>query len=185
MNGTLDQFDTGTLLSALGARESAIGGFGPPATGSVPDAIRLLGGVPAEEALPTAQLARAYREVLEDRAESAAALQYSVVNGIEPLRSWIGARENVDPARVLVTGALHGLSLLFSPDLRCGSHRPKLGAFVELRATGPVVEFGSSVAAFGDRGGRIEGIHDRFDEDQCVIGCGEGVVQVRWSLCDE
>ncbi|MET8429817.1 PLP-dependent aminotransferase family protein [Nocardia sp. NPDC004860] len=121
MTGTLDQFDTSTLLSALGARESPIGGFGPPATGVVPDAIRLLGGVPADEALPTAQLARAYREVLEDRAESAAALQYSVVNGIESLRSWIGARENVDPVRVLVTnGALHGLSLLFSALLNPG-----------------------------------------------------------------
>jgi 2-aminoadipate transaminase len=110
-----DGLDTAKLLSGLGARESSAGGFGPAPTELAPDAIRLLGGVPANEALPTRQLGRAFAEVLADPAHSTGALQYSVAHGIEPLRTWIANREDTDADRVLVTnGALHGLSLLFS-----------------------------------------------------------------------
>ncbi|WP_067688994.1 aminotransferase-like domain-containing protein [Nocardia jejuensis] len=114
-------FDSATLLSRLGAHESPLGGFGPPPSGVAADAIRLLGGVPADEALPTRQLRAAYDATLSDPAISVAALQYSSAPGIEPLRSWIAGHEGTDPDRVLVTnGALHGLSLLFSAILDPG-----------------------------------------------------------------
>ncbi|MEV0707978.1 PLP-dependent aminotransferase family protein [Nocardia aurea] len=115
MTSTIDSgFQTSELLSTLGARESALGGFGPATTGLAADAIRLLGGVPANEALPVAQLGRAFAETLSDPAESAVALQYSVVHGIEPLRAWVAEHEGTAADRVLITnGALHGLSLLF------------------------------------------------------------------------
>ncbi|MGW4368888.1 aminotransferase-like domain-containing protein [Nocardia takedensis] len=105
---------TADLLSLLAARESPPSGFG--AAPNLPaDAIRLLGGVPANEALPVDHLERAFRETLSDPAEAIAALHYSVPVGIEPLRTWVAAHEGVTPNRVLITnGALHGLSLLFA-----------------------------------------------------------------------
>ncbi|MEU6189479.1 PLP-dependent aminotransferase family protein [Nocardia sp. NPDC047038] len=107
-------FDAAAVLSRLGARESSLGGFGPAATGVRADAIRLLGGVPANEALPVRQLRRAFEETLSDPSTSTTALQYSVAPGIEPLREWVAAREGTTADRVLITnGALHGLSLLF------------------------------------------------------------------------
>ncbi|MFF2083910.1 PLP-dependent aminotransferase family protein [Nocardia sp. NPDC058176] len=113
---------TGTLstgfrpaLSRLGARESSAGGFGPAAGELGANAIRLLGGVPANEALPVEGLRSAFAETLADPAVATGALQYSSPTGIAPLRSWIAQRESVDADRVLITnGALHGLSLLFS-----------------------------------------------------------------------
>lgn len=113
--------DLRALLSARGTDRQLAGGFGPPATGLAPDTIRLLGGVPADEALPTAELSEAFRSVLSDPATGAAALHYSVLPGIESLRSWIGNREGVDPGRVLVTnGALHALNLIFDAILEPG-----------------------------------------------------------------
>ncbi|MFC8526889.1 PLP-dependent aminotransferase family protein [Nocardia sp. NPDC057227] len=76
-----------------------------------PGAVRLVGGAPAAEALPTKELADAFTTALT----GATALQYSVATGIEPLRAWIADHEGTTPDRVLVTnGALHGLSLLFA-----------------------------------------------------------------------
>ncbi|MFF2084058.1 PLP-dependent aminotransferase family protein [Nocardia sp. NPDC058176] len=113
--------DLATVLSDLATRRSTLGGFGPAPTGLAPDAIRLLGGTPGDEALPTEQLQRVFAETLADPAVSVAALQYSTAPGIEPLRAWIAAHEGTDPDRVLVTnGALHGLSLLFSAVLDPG-----------------------------------------------------------------
>ncbi|OZC48213.1 hypothetical protein CH267_25200 [Rhodococcus sp. 06-621-2] len=108
---------TQALLSARGADRLLAGGFGPPATGLAADTIRLLGGVPADEALPTEELADAFAAALKDPS----ALQYSVLPGIEPLRTWIGRREGVDASRVLVTnGALHALNLIFDAVLEPG-----------------------------------------------------------------
>lgn len=107
--------DLTAVLSELATRRSTLGGFGPAPTGIAPDAIRLLGGTPADEALPTEALHRAFAETLAEPVTSIAALQYSAAPGIEPLRAWIAGHEGTDPDRVLVTnGALHGLSLLFS-----------------------------------------------------------------------
>nr|WP_296773108.1 PLP-dependent aminotransferase family protein [Rhodococcus sp. (in: high G+C Gram-positive bacteria)] len=120
MTQTLDQAqrsDLHALLSARGTDRQLAGGFGPPATGLADNTIRFLGGVPADEALPTAELADAFRHALAEPS----ALHYSVLPGIEPLRSWIGRREGVDPGRVLVTnGALHALDLIFDAILEPG-----------------------------------------------------------------
>ncbi|MGC0366667.1 DNA-binding transcriptional MocR family regulator/GNAT superfamily N-acetyltransferase [Rhodococcus sp. 27YEA15] len=107
--------DPTTALSQLITRKITSPGFGPAAVDLPPSAIRLLGGVPADEALPGAELARAYAHVLSDGARSIAALQYSSAQGIEPLRGWIAAHEGADASNVTVTnGALHGLSLVFA-----------------------------------------------------------------------
>lgn len=77
-----------------------------------PDAIRLLGGIPAPEALPLPDIARASAELWTDRAAATAALQYSSSTGLGGLREWIARREGVDPTRIVITnGGLHGLSL--------------------------------------------------------------------------
>lgn len=124
MTQTIDTEQSTDLLSLLSHRgidRQLAGGFGPPATGLAADTIRLLGGVPADEALPTTQLADAFSAVLSDPATSAATLHYSVLPGIEPLRSWIGTREGVDAGRILVTnGALHALNLIFDAVLEPG-----------------------------------------------------------------
>lgn len=77
-----------------------------------PDAIRLLGGIPAPEALPLPDIARVSADLWTDQAAATAALQYSSSTGLSGLREWIARREGVDPARVVITnGGLHGLSL--------------------------------------------------------------------------
>ncbi|QSE94876.1 PLP-dependent aminotransferase family protein [Rhodococcus pseudokoreensis] len=106
-------------LSSLITRPLEAGGFGPPPASLPSDAIRLLGGVPADEALPVNELAAAFAVALASPPTGARALQYSVAPGIETLREWIAARESdesvADPDRVVVTnGALHGLSLVFA-----------------------------------------------------------------------
>ncbi|KAB1643650.1 aminotransferase-like domain-containing protein [Gulosibacter chungangensis] len=75
-----------------------------------PDAIELLGGIPAPELLPTTELAEAITRVLEK--PGAPALQYGRTEGLPQLRELIAARENVPVERVLITnGGFHGLSL--------------------------------------------------------------------------
>ncbi|MGC0366662.1 2-aminoadipate transaminase [Rhodococcus sp. 27YEA15] len=102
-------------LSQLLARPITSSGFGPPPQNLPADAIRLVGGVPADEALPIEEFARAFATVFADRATGAAALQYSASHGIAPLRTWIAEREGADASDVVVTnGALHGLSLIFA-----------------------------------------------------------------------
>jgi 2-aminoadipate transaminase len=77
-----------------------------------PDVIRLLGGIPAPEALPLPDIARVSAELWTDRTAATAALQYSSSTGLSGLREWIARREGVDPARIVITnGGLHGLSL--------------------------------------------------------------------------
>lgn len=77
-----------------------------------PDAISLLGGVPATELLPTDAIRRASAQLWDDRYAGRAALQYSPAHGFPTLREWIAAREGVDPSRVVVTnGGMHGLTL--------------------------------------------------------------------------
>jgi 2-aminoadipate transaminase len=78
-----------------------------------PDSIRLLGGIPAPEALPVPDIARVSAELWADPAAATAALQYSSSTGFTGLREWIARREGVDPARIVITnGGLHGLSLV-------------------------------------------------------------------------
>lgn len=102
-------------LSQTLSRPVTSTGFGPPPQNLPDQAIRLVGGAPADEVLPIAQLARAYSQVFADSTVGAAALQYSAATGIEPLRNWIADHESTDPSNVLITnGALHGLSLVFA-----------------------------------------------------------------------
>lgn len=77
-----------------------------------PDSIRLLGGIPAPEALPVPDIARVSAELWADRGAATAALQYSSSTGFTGLREWVARREGVDPSRIVITnGGLHGLSL--------------------------------------------------------------------------
>ncbi|MGW4578282.1 aminotransferase class I/II-fold pyridoxal phosphate-dependent enzyme [Rhodococcus sp. YH1] len=111
---------TQSTLSRLVTRPVEAKGFGPPPTGLPADAIRLVGGVPADEALPVAELASAFAAALSASGAGVQSLQYSSAPGIPALRGWIANWESdasgaVDPDRVLVTnGALHGLSLVFA-----------------------------------------------------------------------
>jgi 2-aminoadipate transaminase len=64
-------------------------------------------GVPAPECLPVDELARCARDVVLRDGERV--LSYGPVGGYTPLREWIAARHDVDPARVLLTnGSLQG-----------------------------------------------------------------------------
>lgn len=75
-------------------------------------AIRLLGGIPAPEALPVDAIARASARIWADPGAAVAALQYSAGPGFAGLRDWIARREGVDPNRILITnGGMHGLTL--------------------------------------------------------------------------
>lgn len=107
--------ETSTLppISRLSRRLSEPRGFGDQTLiVPRPDAIRLLGGIPAPEALPVPDIARVSTELWTDPAAATAALQYSSATGFTGLREWIARREGVDPARVVITnGGLHGLSL--------------------------------------------------------------------------
>jgi 2-aminoadipate transaminase len=77
-----------------------------------PDAIRLVGGVPAPEALPVRDIARVSAQLWQDPAAAAASLQYSAPHGFAALRNWIADREGVDADRIVITnGGMHGLTL--------------------------------------------------------------------------
>jgi 2-aminoadipate transaminase len=54
------------------------------------DIISFAGGLPSARSFPIKELAAAFQSTLLE--EGAAALQYGVANGYEPLRSWIAAR---------------------------------------------------------------------------------------------
>lgn len=100
-------------LSALARALSEPKGFGDQSLITPrPDSIRLLGGIPAPEALPVPDIARVSAGLWADPAAATAALQYSSSTGFTGLREWIARREGVDPARIVITnGGLHGLSL--------------------------------------------------------------------------
>jgi 2-aminoadipate transaminase len=68
-------------------------------------------GVPAPECLPVEELADCARAALER--DGRTILSYGASSGYGPLREWLAARHDVDPARVFVTnGSLQGFVLL-------------------------------------------------------------------------
>ncbi|HET8607472.1 MAG TPA: PLP-dependent aminotransferase family protein [Gaiellaceae bacterium] len=68
-------------------------------------------GVPAPECLPVAELADCARAAIERDGETV--LSYGPPSGYRPLREWIAARHDVDPARILLTnGSLQGFVFL-------------------------------------------------------------------------
>src|SRR6478609_1054168 len=68
-------------------------------------------GVPAPECLPVAELADCARVALERDGHTI--LSYGPSPGYGPLRDWIAARHDVDPARVFITnGSLQGFVFL-------------------------------------------------------------------------
>lgn len=96
------------LISAL--PNSTTFGGGPP----ISEIDHLLtGGSPAPEALPAEAIAAAAAAVLARPDARTVSLNYSEAHGNLRLRSWLAAREGVDPRRiVIVNGALHGISLV-------------------------------------------------------------------------
>jgi 2-aminoadipate transaminase len=80
-----------------------------------PEVLSFAGGLPAPEAFPVEELARAHADVLAR--EGAAALQYATTEGFAPLRAWIAERMAqrgmaVAPEQVLVTaGSQQGIDL--------------------------------------------------------------------------
>lgn len=80
-----------------------------------PEIISFAGGLPAPELFPTAEMERAFSEVLLN--DGGAALQYSVTEGFLPLREWISARlagkgAEVSPSDILITaGSQQGIDL--------------------------------------------------------------------------
>ena len=81
-----------------------------------PDVISFGGGLPAAELFPVEDVSSAQDRVM--RARGAAALQYSVTDGIPELRAWVAARMrarhgvDVDPDDVVITGgSQQGLDL--------------------------------------------------------------------------
>ncbi|MEU0647884.1 PLP-dependent aminotransferase family protein [Streptomyces umbrinus] len=100
-------------LTALARGLSAPKGFVDASlAASVPGTIRLLGGIPAPEALPGEAIGRASAQLWQDPDAVIASLQYSPARGSEALRDWIAKREGVDPSRIVVTnGGMHGLAL--------------------------------------------------------------------------
>jgi DNA-binding transcriptional MocR family regulator len=68
-------------------------------------------GVPAPECLPVEELADCARVAIERDGKTI--LSYGASSGYGPLREWIAARHEVDPARVFITnGSLQGFVLL-------------------------------------------------------------------------
>jgi len=81
-----------------------------------PEILSFAGGLPAPEAFPVAELARAHAEVFAR--EGAAALQYSTTEGFGPLRAWVAERMrrrglSISPEQVLITsGSQQGIDLV-------------------------------------------------------------------------
>jgi DNA-binding transcriptional MocR family regulator len=77
------------------------------------DTISFARGVPGPELLPIEELADCARTAIER--DGAAALLYGHTLGYQPLREWIGAHHEVDPARVIVTnGSLQAFHFVLS-----------------------------------------------------------------------
>jgi 2-aminoadipate transaminase len=104
---------SGWGLTALSRGLAAPKGFvGASLVNPASTAIRLLGGIPAPEALPAEAVKRGWAQLWQDPDAAVASLQYSPAHGSPALRSWIAKRENVDPGRIVVTnGGMHGLTL--------------------------------------------------------------------------
>ncbi|MCW2964375.1 MAG: hypothetical protein JWO17_1627 [Actinomycetia bacterium] len=68
-------------------------------------------GIPAPECLPVDDLADCARVALERDGKTI--LSYGASSGYGPLREWLGARHDVDPARIFITnGSLQGFVFL-------------------------------------------------------------------------
>jgi 2-aminoadipate transaminase len=68
-------------------------------------------GVPAPECLPVDELADCARDAIERDGKTI--LSYGASSGYGPLREWLAARHDVDPARVFITnGSLQGFVFL-------------------------------------------------------------------------
>ena len=79
-------------------------------------------GVPAPECLPVSELADCARAAIERDGETV--LSYGPSSGYRPLREWIAARHDVDPARILLTnGSLQGFVFLAAHVLAHHSRR--------------------------------------------------------------
>lgn len=92
-----------------------------------PDVISFGGGLPAPELFPTAGIAEAARRVMEGR--GAAALQYSVTEGIPEMRRWVAERLTRRTGRIfeadeatIVNGSQQGLDLVGKIFLDPGDH---------------------------------------------------------------
>src|SRR5437660_4434290 len=68
-------------------------------------------GIPAPECLPVDDLADCARVALERDGKTI--LSYGASSGYGPLRAWLAARHEVDPARIFITnGSLQGFVFL-------------------------------------------------------------------------
>ncbi|HEY1869256.1 MAG TPA: PLP-dependent aminotransferase family protein, partial [Candidatus Cybelea sp.] len=92
-----------------------------------PDVISFGGGLPAPELFPTDEIAQAAARVMERR--GAAALQYSVTEGIPEMRRWVAERLTRRTNRVfaaedvtIVNGSQQGLDLVGKIFLDPGDH---------------------------------------------------------------
>ena len=92
-----------------------------------PEIISFGGGLPAPELFPTAEIAEATRRVMERR--GAAALQYSVTEGIPEMRRWVAERLTRRTGRIfeaddvtIVNGSQQGLDLVAKIFLDPGDH---------------------------------------------------------------
>ncbi len=92
-----------------------------------PDVISFGGGLPAPELFPTADVALAAKRVMDER--GAAALQYSVTEGIPEMRAWAAARltrrsgrEFTSEEALIVNGSQQGLDFVGKVFLDPGDH---------------------------------------------------------------
>jgi 2-aminoadipate transaminase len=92
-----------------------------------PDVINFGGGLPAPELFPTEAMTECMREVMQR--QGAAALQYSVTEGIPEMRAWIAQRltprfgRTIDPGEaIIVNGSQQGLDLIAKVMLDPGDH---------------------------------------------------------------
>ena len=138
-----------------------------------PDVISFGGGLPAPELFPTAAIAQAAARVLERR--GAAALQYSVTEGIPEMRRWVAERltrrfgKFVEAEEVtIVNGSQQGLDLvakiLLDPGPRIDGYRPcadvafeTIAAHAGARTVGVVLTGMGSDAAKGAKAMKAAG----------------------------
>lgn len=117
------------------------------AAGAIPDLVNLAGGLPPPESFPAAELAALAREAVAG--DPGAALGYTAIEGLAPLRDAIAARFSTPALRlgranVLVTaGAMQGLDLvgkvLIDPGATVAVQAPTyLGALDAWRPRAPV-----------------------------------------------
>jgi DNA-binding transcriptional MocR family regulator len=83
-----------------------------------PDIISFAGGIPDPALFPAEAAAEAYRRAIESPERAAGAMQYSISEGLAPLRAWIAAQMAADevpaaPENIVITaGSQQGLDFL-------------------------------------------------------------------------